>query len=171
MMTHKKTDFQSVGRPQMPEGYGLKTGDATKLLPWQWLSERMAASRNYWIATTRPDGRPHVAPVWGVWFNDTLYFGTDPQSLKAKNMAANPAVSAHLESGDEVVIIEGTAWVLAVSDLPPQVDEAYQEKYAMTLTEAGAGATLIAVAPQTALAWLETDFPNTATRWRFSVAG
>ena len=170
-MTKAEGNFQSVGRPDMPEGYGLKTGDADKLLPWQWLSERMANSRNYWIATTRPNGRPHVAPVWGVWFNNTLYFGTDPQSLKAKNMAANPAVAVHLESGDEVVIIDGLASVVAVSDLPSQVDEGYQEKYDMTLTEAGAGATLIAITPRTALAWLETDFPNTATRWQFKDAG
>ncbi len=30
---------------------------------------------NYWICTTRPDGRPHSIPVWGFWLDGGLYFG------------------------------------------------------------------------------------------------
>lgn len=50
---------------------------ASELLPWSWATERLVAARNYWIATTRANGRPHCRPVWGVWFEGVgLYFST-----------------------------------------------------------------------------------------------
>jgi len=45
--------------------------------------------------------------VWGVWLDDIFYFSTG--SLAEQNLATNPAITVHLESGSEVVIIEGTA--------------------------------------------------------------
>ncbi|GAB4461159.1 MAG: pyridoxamine 5'-phosphate oxidase family protein [Anaerolineae bacterium] len=168
-MTQLQPDIEQVGRPHMPEGYGLKPAAAGQLLPWSWADERLSASRNYWICSTRPDGRPHAAPVWGVWLDNALYFGTDPQSAKAKNLAANPAVTTHLESGDEVVIVEGQAETISLAaDLAARLDEVYLAKYQMKLSEAAESATLVRISPRAVLAWLETDFPNTATRWRFA---
>src|SRR5207302_7821785 len=84
-------------------------------LPWKWATERLSRARNYWIATTRQDGQPHSRPVWGVWLDDAFYFSTG--SLAAQNLAANPAITVHLESGSEVVIIEGAAEVVGGADL------------------------------------------------------
>jgi len=40
-------------------GYGLPAADKGKgLLPWEWAVERLTESHNYWVATTRPEGRP-----------------------------------------------------------------------------------------------------------------
>jgi hypothetical protein len=47
-----------AGRPHMP-GYGIKD-DGDKLLPWSWAAEQLAKSRNYWLTTVRPDGKPHT---------------------------------------------------------------------------------------------------------------
>jgi len=33
------------------------------VLPWQQIDYRLRASRTVWLPTTRPDGRPHAAPV------------------------------------------------------------------------------------------------------------
>src|SRR5918912_177072 len=104
-------DAQAVpvaGRPRMPKGYGIRTDDEGQL-PWIWAEERLADARNYWIATTSPNRTPHVMPVWGVWLDGAVCFGTDRQSRKARNLAANPAVAVHLESGDEVVVLHGPA--------------------------------------------------------------
>ena len=77
----------TIDRPALAAGYGLLPESEGKgLLPWNWVTERLERSRNYWIATTRPDGRPHVMPVWGVWMEDALYFGTDPASVKGRNI-------------------------------------------------------------------------------------
>jgi len=73
------------------------------LNPWMKRSVRgrPARSRNYWICTSRPDGRPHSMPVWGFWTDGALYFGTERSSRKGKNLAHNYAVSVHLESHTE----------------------------------------------------------------------
>ncbi len=64
MLTKSKNKPPKTTRPHMP-GYGLpKTKKG--LLPWKWAEERLKKSRQYWIATTRPDGRPHVMVIWGT---------------------------------------------------------------------------------------------------------
>src|SRR4051794_40830493 len=93
-------------RPGMPEGYGISR-ESDGLLPWSWAEERLEASHNYWIVTASPDGRPHAMPVWGVWTGGALYFATSRASRKGRNLAANPRLVVHLESGDEAVILEG----------------------------------------------------------------
>jgi Pyridoxamine 5'-phosphate oxidase/Protein of unknown function (DUF5131) len=86
-----------------------------ELLPWAWAEQRLVAARNYWIATTRPDGRPHTRPVWGVWLPDGFWFSTG--SLARHNLLTNPQIAVHLESGDQVVIV---AEVFAVMAATPQ---------------------------------------------------
>jgi nitroimidazol reductase NimA-like FMN-containing flavoprotein (pyridoxamine 5'-phosphate oxidase superfamily) len=76
-------------------------------LPWGWAEERLASSRNYWIATARAGGSPHAMPVWGVWIDDAVVFGTSARSRKGRNLTRDPRVVVHLESGDEVVVLEG----------------------------------------------------------------
>src|SRR5437868_4173625 len=85
-----------VGIPHMPSMYTSQ--HKKKFLPWTHAEERLIKSRSYWICTTRPDGRPHSIPVWGMWVDGAFYFGTGRETRKAKNIAKNPEVSVHLES-------------------------------------------------------------------------
>lgn len=71
--------------------------------------ERLSSQRNIWVATVRPDGRPHLAPVWFVAEGKALYFVTDPKSVKARNLQRNPRVAVSLEDGDAPYIVEGLA--------------------------------------------------------------
>src|SRR5579884_1076081 len=96
-------------RPAMPASYGLEPAAVEKMVTWDDVVAKLAGARNYWVCTTRPDGRPHAAPVWGLWMDDALCFATDPASRKGRNLTARPACVVHLESGDDAVIIEGTA--------------------------------------------------------------
>jgi hypothetical protein len=95
-------------RLKMPRGYAVADDEGT-LLPWSRVIERLDRAINYWLATMRPEGRPHVTPVWGVWVDGALYFDGIPTAHWARNIAANPTVSMHLESGDDVVVLEGVA--------------------------------------------------------------
>ena len=63
----------------------------------------------YWLSTTCPDGRPHVAGVLGVWIGDTLYFASGAGSRKSRNLATNPACALAASLPDLDVVIEGTA--------------------------------------------------------------
>jgi hypothetical protein len=152
----------------MPTGYGIAK-DSEGLLPWSHALERLERSRNYWICTTRPDGRPHAMPVWGVFVAGRVHFGTSPDSAKARNLASRPEVVVHLESGDDCVIVEGVAEQLGDAD--PEylegVRAGYGEKYPGYAPELSSVPGFWAVTPRAAFAWLEADFPRTATRFTF----
>ena len=159
------SETPQIDRPDMPADYGLKPiKNAADLLSWQWAEERLTASRNYWVSTVDGNGRPHTTPVWGLWYEGAFYFGTSMQSQKARNLAVNPAIVVNLESGDEVVILEGTAVVITEAGLVTQLNDAYQEKYNIKALQEGG---VYCLRPEKALAWYESDFPWTATRWRF----
>src|SRR5947209_13398744 len=102
-----QTDPTKEGDPEpsKPRMFGSNMGSGE--LPWTWATERLNRARNYWIATTRSKGKPHSRPVWGIWLDNTFYFSTG--SLAALNLSIHSAITVHLESGSEVVIIEGTA--------------------------------------------------------------
>jgi nitroimidazol reductase NimA-like FMN-containing flavoprotein (pyridoxamine 5'-phosphate oxidase superfamily) len=155
-------------RPKM-KAYGIHES-SEGMLAWDFVDEQMANSRNYWIGTTRPDGRPHAAPVWGVWLDDSLYFGTSPTARKARNLDANAALVVHLESGDDVVILEGTA--VKLTAMPPELYETFSTAYAAKYNGFKPNSPsevepIYTLQIKTAMAWLESDFPRTATRWEF----
>lgn len=156
-------------RPGMSAGYGISES-LEGILSWAWVEEQMTKSRNYWVCTTSPDGKPHAAPVWGVWHEGMLYFGTAPASRKGRNLKANPAVVVHLESGDDTVIFEGTIAETQDADLLKQIAVVYNRKYFPNNpeTDVVSSGPLFYLKPEKVLAWQEKDFPRTATRWRFS---
>jgi nitroimidazol reductase NimA-like FMN-containing flavoprotein (pyridoxamine 5'-phosphate oxidase superfamily) len=155
--------------PLIPTTYGVPTdGSGGERLPWSWTVERLTDARNYWICTTCPDGRPHAAPVWGVWLDGAVWFATARASRKSRNLAANPAVIIHLESGDETVILEGSAEeVHDIAALERFVD-AYAPKYGIRPDTADEGNIVYVLRPVAAQTWEERNYPRTATRWLFS---
>lgn len=135
---------------------------AEGMLPWAWADGRLAAARNYWIVSSRDGSGPHAAPVWGLWLDGAFVFSTSPESRKGRNLEHDPRVVVHLESGDEVVILEGEVQRIA---LDGRLADAYEEKYAFR-PEPGSGLWL-RVRPRVAYVWLEADYPRTATRFAF----
>jgi F420H(2)-dependent biliverdin reductase len=71
-----------------------------------------------WIASVRPDGRPHMSPVWFIYYEGKIYVSTDPKSVKVRNLLGNPHAVLALEDGLHPVICEATA-----RRLPPPWDE------------------------------------------------
>ncbi|MBM3948047.1 MAG: pyridoxamine 5'-phosphate oxidase [SAR202 cluster bacterium] len=151
----------------MTPGYGVHRGEVG-LLDWDAVRERLAKARNYWVATTRSDGGPHVVPVWGLWLEKAFYFSTDSASRKGRNLAVDPRVVMHLESGDEVTILEGRAERVAEASVLGRFADAYEAKYKFRPEVSSAASSVYRVRHEAALAWEEKDFPRTATRWSFA---
>jgi nitroimidazol reductase NimA-like FMN-containing flavoprotein (pyridoxamine 5'-phosphate oxidase superfamily) len=158
-------------RPGIPKGYGIPdTIEGTR--EWGWARDRLEGTVNYWVATVRPNGRPHVHPIWGVWLDDRFYFEGGRDTRWARNIATNPAVVVHVARGDDVVIVHGTAEETVDPDpeLEGRLIEAfgakYQAKYDYT-PQAGSwrDGGLYAVSPSVVLAW--GQFPKDVTRFRF----
>ena len=89
----------TVERPTMPDGYGVPD-TLEGALPWSWAVERLASARNMWFSTTRPDGRPHAVPAWGMWLDGGGYFEGSPETLRAR-MAREAAemLRRHVDQG------------------------------------------------------------------------
>ena len=156
-----RTTGPKPSRPRIP-GYGIPKG-VKGMLAWSYVEERLTKARNYWIVT-ESKGQPHAVPVWGVWVDGTLCFGGGPDTRWMRNLAANPNLAVHLESGDDVVILEGVAERITdpAHPLMARSTEASRAKYQMG---GGSGEPFWALRPRVVFAW--TVFPKTATRWVF----
>lgn len=155
-----------AGRPAGPKGYWSQ-----RPLPWGWARQRLVEARNYWVASVLPGGRPHARPVWGVWLDEQFYFDTG--SRIGSNLLARPEVTVHLESGDQVVIIEGTAERVVDPARQGRFLESYNPNYHAQF--AAPPGVVFAVRPRVAIGWLSdptgldggATFGNTGTRWDF----
>lgn len=103
------------------------------------VNERLRDEVIIWLGTVRPDGRPHLVPVWFLWEPDTssvLIFSKP--DYKIRNLKANPNVALALNSvsGDDVVVLEGAATLLDPAETNT-ANPAYVKKYAPKLKEFG----------------------------------
>lgn len=92
---------------------------------------RLESARNIWLATVRPDGRPHLVPIWFVVDAGRWYICTGPESVKARNLQANPRVALALEDGDQPLVVEGTARRVTPS---PAVVRKFKDKFDWDIT-------------------------------------
>jgi PPOX class probable F420-dependent enzyme len=127
------------------------------------IDERLRAEPIIWLATTRPDGRPHSVPVWFWWDGETVLIFSQPDKPKIRNLRHSPYVVLALnatDDGEDVVIIEGvaelTAQPAAESMLP-----AFADKYAELFRRVGSDPAKMAaeysqpirITPTKFLAW------------------
>jgi hypothetical protein len=152
-------------------GYGLPH-DKKGLFPWKWAEDRLTKSHNYWVATGRPDGTPHLMIVWGLWIDGGFYFSTGSQSRKAKNLSARKECVIGTENADRAVILEGVASkatdiaflgrLLKLYEKKYQFDMSAMEKDILSLKE-----PIYLVRPTVVFALDEKKSLKSATRWKF----
>jgi hypothetical protein len=150
-------------RPQIPD-YGISKSK-TGLLPWKWAVRNLTESREYWMMTVQPDGRPHAMIIWGIWFDGGFWFGTGSKTQKARNLAKNPNCIVGTQNAAEAVILEGVAEMIRDSAIRKKLEPASHRKYGMS---GGDGSEpLYRVRPRCVFGFIEKNFPKTATRWTF----
>ncbi|USQ76622.1 pyridoxamine 5'-phosphate oxidase family protein [Ornithinimicrobium cryptoxanthini] len=162
-----------VGRPEMPEGYGVpETSEG--LLSWAEIETRLERAKHYWLSSVRPDGTPHSVPRWGVWLEGRFWYDGAPTTRHTRNVEQNPAVTLTLESGTEAVIVEGgsVATRAEADGLGARLAEAFGKYHDLDYSpgpdswsgEDGGG--LRVITPRRVLAWF--DFPKDVTRFKFA---
>jgi hypothetical protein len=107
-----------------------------------------------------------------VWVGGRFYYDGAPTTRHVRNVEKNPACTLTLESGTEVVIVEGlsTATSADPADLGARLAAAFEKyapEYAPTADSwAGEdGGGLRVITPRRALAWFA--FPTDCTRFVF----
>ncbi|OLS16475.1 MAG: hypothetical protein HeimC3_54180 [Candidatus Heimdallarchaeota archaeon LC_3] len=155
-----KKQEKTRDRPYIPN-YGIEKSD-NGLLSWDFVQNEMKNAKNYWLSTTRSDGRPHAIPIWGSWINDNFYFGGGLETQNRKNLAKNPHIVIHSESGTKTVIIEGTVAIEENKDLIKVIQKDYMRKYNIDHPP-----PFYRVKKTKAFCWDMNDYAGTPTRWKF----
>ena len=158
-------------RIHMP-GYDLPEGP-DGLMPWSWAEQRLKGSHNYWLATVRQDGRPHLMIVWGLWQGGVFYFSTGSRSRKARNLESNAHCVIGTEQAHEAVVVEGAAEKVRDVEQLKELLSLYQCKYdydmsAMQEDILALREPIFAVRPSVAFGLEEEAVLQNATRWRFA---
>jgi nitroimidazol reductase NimA-like FMN-containing flavoprotein (pyridoxamine 5'-phosphate oxidase superfamily) len=161
-------------RPHMP-GYGLLPADkGTGLLPWEWALERLRNSRNYWLTSVWPDGRPHVMPVWAVWLDDALWFSSGLRSRKIRNIQAGSDVSVAAEDALNPVVLEGRVRIESENAVLQRfldtMNTKYGTSYGQDLVDPARNATA-RITPRWVFGLKEGDFGGSPTKWTWHYDG
>ena len=119
------------------------------------------------MATTGPDGSPHLAAVWGS-VGGAFHFSTGGGSRKARNLAADPRCAVTLEHADESVVVQGVA--SRVTD-PAELSAllaAYRAQVRPPVPRPAQN-PVFTVHPRVVFGVIEREeqFTTTATRWVF----
>jgi PPOX class probable F420-dependent enzyme len=75
---------------------------------------RLRSDIMVWLATVKPDGTPHIVPVWFLWDGDSIYIYSKPDQ-KIRNLQQNKAVIVALDDtkdGDDPIWVAGEATLL-----------------------------------------------------------
>ena len=106
------------------------------------IDARLRAEPIIWLSSVRPDGRPHLVPVWFVWDGTAILIFSKPAAQKVRNLRHSAQVMLALDSADEgedIVLLEGQAELLG-DDAPRSTLPEYAEKYAALMARIGIAA-------------------------------
>jgi PPOX class probable F420-dependent enzyme len=125
-----------------------------------------------WLSTVRPDGAPHIVPIWFWWDGEALLVFSKPGAQKVRNLRADPRVMLALgdaEDDFDVGMLEGIAELL---DVPTSavLPAAHLEKYAAQLAGIGLDAAeyaatysqVVRIRPARYLGWHGRTVPESA---------
>ena len=150
----------------MPDGYG----DNVATMSWSDVRAQLTDARQYWLATNRQHGSPHVVPVDGLWVDDVLYYGGYPTTVHVRTALADPHVTIHLPDPWKVVVVEGEVRLAKPSrDFAQHLADLANVKYAHygTTFNADSYGDPFALHPRRVRAW--STFPADATRFTFDI--
>ena len=157
-----------------------------QLIPWSVartaLESAEAQTQTPFLATTRPDGRPHIAAVGALWDHDAVYFTSGPGTRKSRNIAERAACVIGWSLTGIDLVIEGTAVQVTDDETLQRLAKRYADQGWPASVKDGALTApfmapsagpppwdLYVVKPQTVFGVLTTegDSGGGATRWRF----
>jgi len=145
-------------------GYEMMFQKDRKPLSWNWAVDRLSEAHNYYLSTSRVDGRPHVMPIWGVWLDGAFYFSTGRLSRKSKNLLHEPRCVVCPENASDAVILEGIASEISSETLLRKFVTVYKKKYGWDTGESKD--PIYEVRPKAIFGIAENSSAN-PTRWRF----
>ncbi|MFP4344210.1 MAG: pyridoxamine 5'-phosphate oxidase family protein [Anaerolineales bacterium] len=112
---HTYQPYGAHPAPQLGASTGMEREELQRFLDGPWAAR---------LACVRPDGSPHVVPVWYAWQEGTLFVAAWPGSQWAEYVRRNPDVALTIDEPwppMRRVLVRGRAH-------PAQPDEAFYER-------------------------------------------
>ena len=152
-------------------------------LPWSRAERELEASNDqmttHFLATVRPDGRPHVAAVGALWVDGRFYFTSGAGTRKSRNLARLADCVMSVKLPDLDLVVEGSARKVTDAPTLQRLAERYSAQGWPATVKDGAFTApysapsagpppwdLYEFVPRTAFA-VATAEPHGATRWDF----
>jgi nitroimidazol reductase NimA-like FMN-containing flavoprotein (pyridoxamine 5'-phosphate oxidase superfamily) len=152
-------------------------------IPWSVALEALESgdpqNQTTFLATTRPDGRPHLAGVGALWDNGNVYVVSGAATRKSRNLAKNPNCAISMSFKGIDLVVEGTAAKVTDDETLHRLAKRYGDQgwpatvkdgaftYDYSAPSAGPPPwDLYEVTPKTVYGVLSAE-PGGATRWRF----
>ena len=113
--------------------------EPTALAPAARIDRLLRSEPVVWLSTIRPDGVPHLIPIWFSWDGEAILVATKPHAQKVRNLRANPVVTLAVGKPEEdfdVGLLEGRAELLETpsADVLPK---RHLEKYRAPMAAIG----------------------------------
>ena len=120
-MTEREPIAEQMATPNAP------TIPST-ITPWAEIRDSLAEAGTTWLATVRPDGRPHVVPVGALWVDGAYYITTGQGTVKGNNLAHNPHCVIALVSRGFDLVFEGEAAEVSDVEKLERIARAYADQ-------------------------------------------
>lgn len=118
----------------------LRIHTPERRLTAEQVSQRLQGMCLLALATSTADGRPVIGPVDGVFYRGAFHFGSAPDSVRFRHIAARPHVSATYLPGEELAVtVHGRATPITVErGLRNVLLDIYGEEWVADILDRGA---------------------------------
>jgi PPOX class probable F420-dependent enzyme len=124
------------------------------------VDQRLREDVVLWLGSVRPDGRPHMVPVWFLWDGSSVLIFSKPNNQKLRNIRHEPRVILALDDtddGEDVITVEGVAELINEPETTPELP-AYTAKYEQEMRDLGYAPEEMAAAYSQAIRVTPTRF-------------
>ena len=168
---------------RLSSGRGYRADDAWPTTIWTQTVSSLQGAMTYWPATTGPDGRPHVAPVLGIWLDGAIHACAihacaRRATRKARDLARKPVASFgcnRLSGGLDLIVTKADAVQVDENTTLQSIADCYEANYGSkgrytvfdgAFSGAGGEALVYKVAPSMVFGFRK-GASSSQTRWRF----
>ena len=111
-----------------------------------------------WVSTASAAGEPYLLPLSFLWHEGELVFSTEERSQTVRNLRKSPSVYVGIGLTRDVVLVDGVARFVPMSELPEELGDAFAVKAGFDPRAASVGSYVyVFVRPVRIRAWREVD--------------
>jgi Pyridoxamine 5'-phosphate oxidase len=126
-----------VAETMSTTGKGTEVEGATRSLDWPEVERRLASNGWFWLASVRPDGAPHMVPLFAAWSEPVLFIASKDSARKSRNLDADGRCVVSTEADGAHLIVEGKASRVRDEATLARASAAFRQTYGWPTTVAG----------------------------------